>query len=162
MTRTHIISLLVLIVGVPAATAGSFFESGAKTSNTKPCFIAGSAGYELSGSASATYTVRIDNTTPSPNLRIQVVDDPAAADFVLVDDGDAADACQTAAAIKSIRIDPAARHADLTIALSRAAADYKIYVRSVNYTEQDAAALFAVIWQDARKTGSGRAFAERH
>ena len=52
--------------------------------------------------------MRIDNTAASPSLRMQVVDDPAAADFVLVDDGDAADACKAATAIKSIRLDPAA------------------------------------------------------
>ena len=46
--------------------------------------------------------------------------------------------------------------------LSRTAADYKIYVRSANYTEQDAAALFAVIWQNSHKTGARREFAERH
>lgn len=157
---------MVLIVAVPAATAGSFFGSSAKTSNTKPCFIAGNVGYELSGSASANTIVRIDNAAASPNLRLQLVDDPAAADFVLVDDGDAADACKAATAVKSIRIDPAAANADLTVTLSRTAADYKIYVRSANYTEQDAAALFAVIWQNARKTGQkpglGREFAERH
>jgi hypothetical protein len=166
MTRTHLVSMMVLIVAVPAAAAGSFFASSTTTSNAKPCFIAGSAGYQLSEAASANYTVRIDNAAPSPSLRMQMVDDPAAADFVLVDDGDTTDACKTATAIKSVRIDPAALAADLTIALSRAAADYTIYVRSANYTEQDAAALFAVIWQNARKTGQkpglGREFAERH
>jgi hypothetical protein len=55
MTRTHIVSLLVLIVAVPAAAASSFFASSAKTLNVKPCFIAGTAGYELSGSAAADY-----------------------------------------------------------------------------------------------------------
>ena len=159
MTRTHLVSMMVLIVAVPAAAAGSFFASSTTTSNLKPCFIAGSAGYQLSEAASANYTVRIDNAAPSPSL---LVGDPAAADFVLVDDGDATDACKTATAIKSVRIDPAALAADLTIALSRAAADYKIYVRSANFSEQDAAALFAVIWQDSRKTGLRRAFAERH
>ena len=157
MTRTHIVSLLVLIVAVPAATAGSFFSS-----SSKPCFIAGNAGYELSGSASANYTVRIDNAAANPSLRMQIVDDPAAADFVLVDDGDAGDACKTAAAISSIRVDPTAAKPDLTVTLSRAESDYKIYVRSSNYSEQDAAALFAVILQNAVKTGSGREFAARH
>jgi hypothetical protein len=157
MTRIHIVSLLVLSVAVPAATAGSFFGSSAK-----PCFIAGNAGYELSGSASANYTVRIDNAAARPNLRLQLVDDPTAADFVLVDDGDAADACKAATAIKSIRIDPTAANADLTVTLSRTAADYKIFVRSAHYTEQDAAALFAVIWQSSHKTAASREFAERH
>jgi len=60
------------------------------------------------------------------------------------------------------RLDPAALAADLTIAVSAQPADYKIYVRSSNFSEQDAAALFAVIWRTARKTGLGREFAERH
>jgi hypothetical protein len=157
MTRTYVISLMALVVAVPTATAGSFFASSAK-----PCFIADLVGYELSGAKSASITVRIDNAAANPDLRIQVVEDSAAADFVLVDDGDATDACQAATAVKSIRIDPAAANADLTVALSRQAADYKIYVRSAKYTEQDAAALFAVIWQNAAKTGSRRELAERH
>jgi hypothetical protein len=157
MTRTHIVSLMVLIVAVPAAAAGSFFASSAK-----PCFVADNAGYQLSAAASANYTVRIDNTAPTPSLRMQVVDDPAAADFVLVDDSDAENTCKAAAAIKSVRVDSAALNADLTVALSRAEADTKIYVRSVNFSEQDAAALFAVIWQNTHRAGLRREFAERH
>jgi len=161
MKRTHIVSLMILVVAVPAAAASSFFKS-----NTKPCFVAGNAGYQLSGSASANYTVRIDNTAPVPSLRMQLVDDPAAADFVLVDDGDAGNACKTTSAIRSVHIDQAASNADLTVALSRAEADTKIYVRSAKFSEQDAAALFAVIWQNAHRTGQnaglGREFAERH
>jgi hypothetical protein len=158
MTRTHIISLLILIVAVPAATAGSFFGSG----SSKPCFISGNAGYELSGSPTAKYTVRFDNAAANPNVRMQLVDDPAAADFVMVDDGAEANACKAASAVNSIRIDPTAAKPDLTVLLSRAEADYKIYVRSSSYTEQDAAAVFAVILQNAAKTGPAREFAERH
>jgi hypothetical protein len=156
MKRTHIAALLALIVAVPAATAGSFFSS-----NAKPCFVAGNAGYEISASASANYTVRIDNAAANPSVRLQIVDDPAAADFVLVDDGDTGAACNAATAISSIRIDPVARQPDLTVALSRAPADIKIYVRSANFSEQDAAALFAVIWQNARKTMAAAANSSR-
>lgn len=156
MIRIHVGLLITLVVAVPAATAGSLFAS-----STKPCFVTGDTGYELTGAASANFTVRIDNAAARPDLRIQVVDDAATADFVLVDDSDAAEACQAAGAVKSIRIDPAAAKADLTVTLSRAAADTKIYVRSVNYSEQDAAALFAVIWQDARKAGMRREVAKR-
>lgn len=153
MQRTHIAALMALIVAVPAAAAGSFFASSAK-----PCFSAGRAGYEFTGSASATHIVRIDNKTTHPTLRMQVVDNAAAADFVLVDDGDA-NTCGNASAVESIRIDPAAAGGPgakrgLTVALSRAPADYKIYVHSANYSEQDAAALFAVILQNASATGS--------
>jgi hypothetical protein len=161
MKHTHIFSLMVLIAAIPAATAGSFFASSAK-----PCFFAGNVGYELTGSAAADYTVRVDNTAPSPSLRMQVVDDAAAADFALVDDGEAAESCKAETNIRRVRLDAGAVDADLTIAVSAQPADYKIYVRSANFSEQDAAALFAVIWQNARKTGKnpgqGREFAERH
>ena len=158
MTRTHVAALIVLVVAIPAATAGSFLASSAQ-----PCFSAGAAGYRISDSAAANFTVRIDNTAAQPDLRMQLVDDSAAADFVLVDDGDAVNACTGATAIQSIRLDPAAANADLTVSLSRAPADYKIYVRSAGFSQQDAAALFAVIWQTARKTaGSGREFAARN
>jgi hypothetical protein len=161
MKRTHLFSLMVLIAAVPAATASSFF-----TSNAKPCFVSGNTGYELSGSASADYTVRVDNAAPAPSLRMQVVDDPAAADFVLIDDEDSAGTCKASSDIRSVHVNPAALDADLTITVSPQPADFKIYVRSVNFTAQDAAALFAVIWQTARHGGQhaglGREFAERH
>ncbi len=157
MKRTHIAALLVLIVAVPAATASSFFSS-----NAKPCVIAGASGYQISDSATANFTVRIVSAAAKPSLRLQLVDDAAAADFVLVDDSDTVNACTGAAAVQSIRLDPAAPDADLTVVLSRQPADYKIYVRSANFSEQDAAALFAVIWKNARMTGSGREFAARN
>ncbi|MGH6666048.1 MAG: hypothetical protein ACREB2_14290 [Pseudolabrys sp.] len=159
MTRTHIAALLALAVAIPAATAAAFHSSG-----TRPCFSAGASGYRISDSAPANVTVRIDNMAATPDLRLQLVDDPAAADFVLVDDSDTVNACS--GAVQNIRLDPAAEHADLTVTLSRAPADYKIYVRSDNFSQQDAAALFAVLWnaarKDARAATSGREFAARN
>ena len=150
MKRIALVALLVLL-SVPA-TAGSLFP------DAKPCFIAGNAGYQISDSAAGAIIVRIDNAAAQPNLRMQLVDDAGSADFVLVDDADTIDACKGIAAIKTIRLDPAAAHADLTVSLSREPADFKIFVRSDVYTEQDAAALFAVIW----KGSSGREFARRN
>jgi hypothetical protein len=157
MRRAHIISLMALVIAVPAATAGSLFSTG--SSRAAPCFAASNATYKLSGDDAADFTVRIDNAAASPSLRMQFVDDPAAADFVLVDDGDAAAACKAAGAIKTIRIDSAAAEPDVTVALTRTAADYKVFVKSSNFSDEDAAALFAVIWRSARKTGAGLAFA---
>jgi hypothetical protein len=159
MKRAHVISLMALAVAVPAATAGSFFSSSA--SPAKPCFATGNAAYELSGSNAADYTVRVDNAAANPSVRLQLVDDPAAADFVMVDDGDATQACTGAGSLKTVRIDPTALTPDLTVALSRADADYKVYVRSASFSEQDAAALFAVIWQNTRRTGAHRQVAAR-
>lgn len=161
MRRSHIVTLMIMIVAVPAAAASSYF-----TTSARPCFITGSAGYELSGGASANFTVRIDNSAANPALRLQLVDDPAQADFVLVDDGVTADACKSAITVSSIRLDPAAAKPDITVTLAQAdmatpPADYKIYVSSAHYAAQDAAALFAVIWQNARKTGlASRHYAE--
>jgi hypothetical protein len=146
MKRTHVAALLALIVAIPAATAGSFLASG-----SKPCFIAGSTGYRISDSASANLTVRIDNAAAKPDLRMQLVDDAASADFVLVDDGNSGNACAGVSAVQTIRLDPNAPDADLTVTLSRAPAAYKIYVRSAGFSDRDAAALFAAIWQNARK-----------
>ena len=152
MKRTHIIALMTLVIAIPAAAASSFFAATTKISG-KPCFAAGNAGYEITAGAAPNFTVRIDNIAASPNLRMQLVDDPAAADFVLVDDGDIGSACEASTAINTIRIDPQAPNPDLIVALVRTDAAYKIYVHSANYTEQDAAALFAVIWQNTiRKT----------
>ena len=152
MTRTHIAALLVLAAAIPATAAGSYF-----TASEKPCFAAGAASYCISDSASADITVRIDNAAAQPDLRMQIIDDAAVADFMLVDDGDST-ACS--GAVRSIRLDSGAAKADLTVSLSRAPADYKIYVRSAGFSQQDAAALFAVLRQAARMTaGSGREFA---
>ena len=87
---------------------------------------------------------------------MQLVDDPAAADFVLVDDSDATVACKGVSVVEIIRIDAAAEKPDLIVAVSRAPADYKIYLHSSSYTEQDAAALAAVIRQNASRTGALR------
>ncbi len=80
--------------------------------------------------------MRINNAAPHPNLRLQLVDDPATADFVLVDDGDSSAACHDSGPVKSIRLDAAAAKPDLTVALSRKPAPYKIYVRSAAYSRR--------------------------
>jgi hypothetical protein len=153
MRRTHLIALMAMIVAVPVATAGAYFGSG-KPIDAKPCFIAGNAGYRLSNAQSASHIIRIDNAAAKPALRMQLVDDPAQADFVLVDDADNAGTCASASRIESIRLDPAAARPELTVTLARAPADYKIFVRSVHFTDEDAAALFAVMWHKANATGS--------
>lgn len=140
MTRGQLASLMVLVLAVPAA-AGAYFAPKAK-----PCFVTGNAAYRIADSGTGNVTVRIDNNATDPALRMQIVDDPVTADFVLIDDGEA-NACQSEA--ETIRLDSRASQADLTVALSRDAGTYKIYVRSARFSEQDAAALFAVMWRNA-------------
>jgi hypothetical protein len=147
MIRPRIASL-VLVIAASAATANAYFAK-----SPKPCFVVGTHAYRFSGSGDdANVTVRVNKTASHPNLRMQLVNDPARADFIMVDDGSGAAACRDVGVIKSIRLDAEAAKPDLTVALSRAAAPYKIYVHSAHYTPQDAAALFAVMQSDARNS----------
>ncbi len=148
MKRLQNSLLLALVVAVPAA-AQAFL------SPKQACFTAGSSAYQISASAwTPDYKVRIDNRAAQPDLRIQLVDQPEIADFVLVDDFDATprSACRTSVPLKTIRIDEDEKFPDLTISLSKdAASDYKLYVHSARFSHQDAAALFGVMQQAARQ-----------
>jgi hypothetical protein len=159
--RTHILLAAVLVAAIPAATAGSMFSFAAKPEVSGPCFISGDAAYRITAGAASDYTVRVDNAAAHPALRLQLVDDPARADFVLMDDSEAANACAGAASVKNIRVDAKAPAPDLTVTLSRAPADTKIFVRSAHFSQQDAAALFAVMWRAAHKSGPLRRIAGR-
>jgi hypothetical protein len=95
----------------------------------------------------ADVTVRIDNKATHPTLSMQLIDDPSAADFVLVDDENDGNACTGPTA--TIRLDSQAVNPDMTVVLSDEAAPTKIYVRSARFSAQDAAALFAVMWRNS-------------
>src|SRR3954469_18840951 len=141
MTRTQIASFMVLMLAVPAG-AGVIFAPKAK-----PCFISGNAAYRIADSGAADVTVRIDNKAAHPTLSMQLIDDPAIADFVLVDDENDGTACS--GAIATIRLDNQAVSPDMTVTLSGESAATKIYVRSARFSTQDAAALFAVMWRNS-------------
>ncbi|HZD92272.1 MAG TPA: hypothetical protein VE224_19425 [Pseudolabrys sp.] len=147
MMPVRVVPWLALAVAMPVAAAVA--ATGLFAAPPKPCFVAGAHAYRIDDSSSSAVTVRVDKAAAHPTVRIQLVDDPATADFVLVDGSDNTAACRGVGPIKSIRLDPAAAKPDLTVALSQAAAPYKIFVRSTHYTPEDAAALFAVMRQDA-------------
>ena len=141
MTRGQIASLMVLMLAVPAGASVVF------TPKAKPCFVVGNAAYRVADSGGADVTVRIDNKAAQPTMRMQIVDDPAVADFVLIDNDEEGTACTGAA--ETIRLDGHAANPDLTVALSNEPAAHKIYVRSARLSPQDAAALFAVMWRNS-------------
>ena len=149
MTRSHLSLLLALAIGLPALATAAISQLSSKS---LPCFSIGGSEYRLSQGA-ADYTVKVDNAATPPDLVVQIVDDPATADFVLVDGADNFGACSDTRAIRTIRIDPQASDPDLTIALAPATgtADYKIYAQSAEFSRQEAAALFAVMSKAGRK-----------
>ena len=116
MKRTHIAALLVLVVAVPGRRCRFVLLLDRQALlRRRRCRLSvlQQRGRRLHGAHR--------QRGGKPNLRMQLVDDPAAADFVLLDDSATANACADVSAIQSIRIDPAARAADLTVVLSRAA-----------------------------------------
>jgi len=150
MTRPNFIALLLLAAAIPAAAAGagSYFSRAEGT-----CFAAGTTGYRLTSSLNADVTIRIDDAAAAPDLTLQLVNDPNTADFVLADGIADGSNCDHVAAIRTIRLDPLAREPDLTITLAPRGERglFKIYSHSTEFTEQDTAALFAVMWNATRK-----------
>lgn len=138
--RIRILAALLLAIAIPATAHTFDFSLGGPT---PACLSIGSASYRaVSGSARADLTVRLDPAAIAPDIRIQIVEHADAADFVLVDDGDAPPACpHTGAAVKTVRIGAAAP--DLVAQITGEDADYRIYVRSRWLSPDTAAALFA-------------------
>ena len=100
---------------------------------------------------------------PMADLRMRLVDRAGIADFVLVDDfsGTGPVSCRSSTPIQTVTLDTGTAKPDVTVNLSADAADpdCKIYVHSVRYSQQDAAALLAAMWKTAQQreaTGSIR------
>ncbi len=161
MTRSHILALFTLVVAVPAVAVGA---SSLWSVDETPCFSTGNVGYRLTDRRSADFTIKIDNAATRPDLALQLVDDPSLADFVLADGTETSGACFGLRAVRTIRVDAQAREPDLTVALRSddAAARYKIYAHSADFTAQDAAALFAVMLQTGRKSAALRNLSARN
>jgi hypothetical protein len=148
-------ALLGLVAAVPAAAHALLLLPA-----TSPCFTSGTATYQISAAAPAPdYRVRIDNAAAQPDLRVGLVDQPEIADFVLVDDLDAVqgNACAATTPPKTIRVDAGEMLPDLTVSLSQIgaagdASDFKLYVRSARFSQEDAAALFGVMWRSRTRS----------
>ena len=145
-------ALLGLVAAVPAAAHALLLPA------TNPCFTSGTATYRISAATPAPdYRVRIDNAAAHPDLRVGLVDQPEIADFVLVDDLDdvQGNAC-AAPTPKTIRVDAGETLPDLTVSLSQIgaadASDFKLYVRSARFSQEDAAALFGVMWRSRSRS----------
>jgi hypothetical protein len=154
MRRFQKYAILGLVAAAPAAAHALLLPTPAHS-----CLTSGTSTYRMSaGAETPDFRVRIDNTATRPDLRVGLVDRPEIADFVLVDDLDAAqsDAC---AAPQTIRVDAGEMLPDLTVSLGATdvatghdATDFKLYVRSVRFSQEDAAALFGVMWRSRNHT----------
>jgi hypothetical protein len=151
--------ILVLTAVVIVAAGGSAAYSTRVTPPEGLCIASGSATYRISPTTAAPdYRVRIDNGASHPDLRMQLVDSPELADIVLADDFAASGSTSCGSLpTKTVRLDTKdnadSRTPDVTVALTPDAAtpDYRVYVHSVRFSHDDAAALLAATWKAAQK-----------
>jgi fructose-specific component phosphotransferase system IIB-like protein len=139
---------LILAAALPAAAHTFDFSP---SSAQQACLAIGNTTYRLARDR-ADVTVAIDAAVVIPALRLQFVETPEEADFVLVDDGAPPD-CRNTINTKNIIIAPAESAADLTVAVTAAPApaDYRLYVRSRWIAPETAAALFAAAHRPLQK-----------
>lgn len=157
MDRLRKSLILLAVIAVPAAAHSTFAP------DDELCIASGSATYKLSPRSSAPdVRVRIDNAAQRPDLRMQLVDRPEIADFVLADDfgATAGSACKSPAPLKVIKVDNETRAPDIIVSLGAGETmpDYRVYVHSVRFSHQDVAALLAALW----KAQQSLKLAERH
>jgi hypothetical protein len=155
MDRLRKSLILLAVIAVPAAAHSTFAPED------ELCFASGSAIYRLSQKASSPdIRVKIDNAAQRPDLRMQLVDRPEIADFVLADDYGSAsnNTCKSPAPMKVIKIDDETSSPDIIVSLGAGDTlpDYRVYVHSVRFSHRDVAALLAALW----KTQQGLKLAE--
>jgi hypothetical protein len=146
MERLRRSLILIAVIAVPAAAHSTFAPAN------DLCFASGSATYRLAPkAASPDYRVKIDNGAPQPDLRMVLVDRPEIADFVLADDFGTVpgNACKSAVPVRTVKVDSQAHAPDVTVSFAPGDTmpDYRVYVHSVRFSHQDAAALLAVLWK---------------
>ena len=160
MNRIQKTLILVAAVALPAAAHSTFAPT-----RQSLCFASGATTYQIARNAPAPdFRVKIANASATsdtrPDLRMRLVDSAEKADFVLVDDFSAGEPapCHSATPIRTVALDADTAKPDVTVTLSADAAlsDYKIYVHSVRFSQQDAAALLAAMWKtDQRREATG-------
>jgi len=151
--------ILITAIAVPAAAHSTFAPVPESL-----CFASGATTYQIGHNAPAPdFRIKIADASSRADLRMQLVDRAEIADFVLVDDfsGTGPVSCRSSTPIQTVTLDTGTAKPDVTVNLSADAPDpdCKIYVHSVRYSQQDAAALLAAMWKTAQQrevTGSIR------
>lgn len=141
----------------PQNASASFIVSA--ESNSYSSNLYGDKVYEYKFSTSSItsdYTVNVSDSTLTPDISMKLVDNPQYADLIFVDNFDKADmkVCKTSIGFDTltINVSNSAILSDISILLSRSPLffDYTIFVASTKFTKEEAAALFAVIWEENR------------
>ncbi|MEH0691069.1 hypothetical protein H4F17_18740 [Vibrio cholerae] len=143
----------LLLLALTLALSNNAFAAFIISTNSR-CYGKDVYTYHFSSTAfSPDYTVKVSSTAFSPDLTIKIVADPKKANLILVDDYKDGDMqiCKksTSFGAKTIKVSSTAFSPDITVKLTdySFSVDYTIFVASERMTVEEAAALFAVIWQ---------------
>jgi hypothetical protein len=134
----------ILASAVPLILAGVFARSELLP-GPRPCIAAGETSVQIASAPwHADLHVGFTDDPIAATVRVQIVESPETADFVVVDDIDSAEgnACDAGTAIRSVAISAVPSASQPLIYLSQdGGADYRIFVRSKTFSVRDAAAL---------------------
>jgi hypothetical protein len=134
----------ILTTTIPLILAGVFAGSELLPAG-RSCIALGETSLQIAPNPGhAQFNVSFTRDPAMATVRVQLVDDAEAADFVYVDDveGTEADTCEVTAATRFVGITASSPAAGPVIYLSPDGdADYRIFVRSKRFTPQQAAAL---------------------
>jgi hypothetical protein len=155
VNRSRIIVLALTALAIPAAAYSAFTLDP----HQEACFVSDSASYRIAPDAAAPdFRIAIAGDEARADLRMQLVDRPEIADFVLVDGptddrtGEDISNCQPSARTVTVEASGPTRP-DVTVALTGDpdAADYRLYVRSTRFSQRDAMALVAALWKSSER-----------
>ena len=134
-----------ILASVVPLLAAAVFARGEIGSVSHPCIALGETSVELTSLFwTAGVHVAFTDDLSRATVRVQITDDPDAADFAVVDDGlgSETDSCQANPATRLVTIATEPVDGGPVIYLSTdGPADYRIYVRSKTFSQREAAAL---------------------
>jgi hypothetical protein len=134
----------ILASAIPLILAG-VFARGELLPGPRPCIEAGGMSVQIATAPwHADLHVGFTDDPAAATVRVQIVESAEAADFVVVDDADSAEAgaCEAGAAVRFVAIAAYPSAAQPIIYLSPdGGADYRIFVRSRTFSAREAAAL---------------------
>jgi hypothetical protein len=134
----------ILASAVPVLIIAAFAHHGWAPVQ-RPCILVGEASVEIAGMPwRAELQVGFTDDPATANVRVQLTDNAASADFAVVDDAEhsATAACSANTATRLVAISAAPPDGGPLIYLSAdGPADFRIFVRSTSFTAREAAAL---------------------
>lgn len=138
------VRLKVLASVIPLALV-ALLARGSLFSTAHPCIAIANTSVEIAELPwHADLHVAFTDDPAAATVRVQITEDAQTADFAIADDNDSADAsaCEVNPATRAVSISDLAERGTPVIYLTHEApADYRIFVRSKNFSQRDAAAL---------------------